>query len=182
MGAASLGASLSAIISSIVERGDVFPSSFWTSSNEYFWLAAAGQGFGIGSVFVAIGLAPRFITGAEVGLCILLEVVLGPLFVFLAYRDAVPSKWTLIGGSLLLLVLALHESRPLFEKAKEVHRSISMRMSSRMLGRSAIVQSQIGERPVGIDPEEQSNAKPIHVRGIEESRGKSDKWEDEDGR
>ena len=196
VGAAALGASLSAIISSIVERGDVFPSSFWTASRSSFWLAVAGQGFGIGAVFVAIALAPRFITGAEVGLCILLEAVLGPLFVFLAYRD-VPSKWTLIGGSLLLVVLALHESRPLFEKAKEVHRSISMRMSSRNLGGSTIIQRQIGEAykesgeaaiekgqdaSLENDPEEQSEVK--QVRDIEAMRGESssDKWEDEDGR
>ena len=129
VGAAALGASLSSIIAVSVERGDVFPSSFWTGKTAHFWLAVAGQGIGIGTVFVAIGLAPRYITGAEVGLCILLEAILGPLFVWLAYRD-VPSKWTLIGGSLLLLVLALHESRPLFEKAKEVQRSVSRRISS----------------------------------------------------
>ena len=147
---------------------------------------------------MAIALAPRFITGAEVGLCILLEAVLGPLFVFLAYRD-VPSKWTLIGGSLLLVVLALHESRPLFEKAKEVHRSISMRMSSRrsLGGGSLVATAQIGEdykesgeaaiekgqeASLENDPEEQSEVK--QVRNIEAMRGESssDKWEDEDGR
>lgn len=129
VGAAALGASLSSIIAVSVERGDVFPSSFWTGKMAHFWLASAGQGLGIGAIFVAIGIAPRYITGAEVGLCILLEAILGPLFVWLAYRN-VPSKWTLIGGSLLLLVLALHESRPLFEKAKEVKRSVSRRISS----------------------------------------------------
>ena len=129
VGATCLGAIISSIIAVSVERGDVFPSSFWTGKTAHFWLAAAGSGLGIGAVFVAIAIAPRFITGAEVGLCILLEAVLGPLFVWLAYRDA-PSKWTLIGGSLLLVVLALHESRPLFEKAKEVQRSVSRRISS----------------------------------------------------
>ena len=41
-----------------------------------------------------------------------------------------PSKWTLIGGSLLLCVLAVHESRPLFEKSQELYRSLSKRLSS----------------------------------------------------
>ena len=47
--------------------------------------------------------------------------------IFLAYNET-PSKWTLIGGS--LCVLAVHESRPLFEKSRELYRSVSKRMSS----------------------------------------------------
>ena len=35
-----------------------------------------------------------------------------------------------MGGSLLLCVLAVHESRPLFEKTRELYRSMSKRMSS----------------------------------------------------
>ena len=102
---------------------------------------------------------------------------------------------TLIGGSLLLVVLALHESRPLFEKAKKVHRSISMRMSSRILGGSTIVQSQIGEAysdSGGVKAEKQSKIvldddpeHQNHVNFDEEATGKqssSEKWEDEDGR
>ena len=58
-----------------------------------------------------------------------MEVILGPLFVFLAYRDA-PSKWTLIGGPLLLIVLMAHESRPLFEKSKEAYKTMSKRFSA----------------------------------------------------
>jgi len=200
VGAASLGASLSAIISSIVERGDVFPSSFWAGTTAYFWLSVAGQGFGIGTVFVAIGLAPKFITGAEVGLCILLEAVLGPLFVWLAYRD-VPSKWTLIGGSLLLVVLALHESRPLFVKAKEVHRSLSRRISSRVLGGSTIIAQPQEEKKVsnkddlggmvdakseaGIsyDLEDQGDADERENESMDvDDKQDVEKWEDEDGR
>ena len=49
--------------------------------------------------------------------------------IFLAYNET-PSKWTIIGGSLLLCVLAVHESRPLFEKSRELYRSVSKRMSS----------------------------------------------------
>lgn len=48
--------------------------------------------------------------------------------------DEIPSTWTLIGGSLLLFILAAHESRPLFEKAREQYRSMSTRFSSRMSG------------------------------------------------
>ena len=70
------------------------------------------------------------------GLCVLLEAVLGPFFVYLAYGD-VPSTYTLIGGGLLLTVLAVHESRPLFEKANTVRRSISRRFSQPRNSRSS---------------------------------------------
>ena len=99
-------------------------------------------------------ISPRYITGAEIGLCTLLEAVLGPLFVFFAF-DEIPSKWTLIGGSLLLFILAAHESRPLFEKAREQYRSMSTRFSSRMSG---IITQEV-ELSLGI-----SNS---HVEGAE---------------
>lgn len=69
-------------------------------------------------------IAPRYITASETALCGLLEVILGPLFVFFAY-NVVPGKWTLIGGSLLLIVLAAHESIPLFSKSREMYRRFS---------------------------------------------------------
>merc|ERR1712166_949951 len=103
-----------------------------------YWFAQIGEGMMIGVIFIVMTVAPRYITGAEVGLCVLLEAVLGPLFVYLAYGDA-PSKFTIIGGSLLLAVLAIHESRPIFEKAKDVSQSISRRISSsRMMRNSSI--------------------------------------------
>jgi hypothetical protein len=51
--------------------------------------------------------------------------------VFLAYNVA-PSKWTLIGGSLLFCVLAAHESMPLVYKSREVYRTFSKRFSSKI--------------------------------------------------
>ena len=52
--------------------------------------------------------APRYITGGEVALITLLEVIIGPAWVFLRFGER-PSIWTLAGGSLLLLTLASHE-------------------------------------------------------------------------
>lgn len=133
-GAVSLGASLSCIISLVVTRGRVLPASYWADDMWKFWLAASGLGFCFGAIFVTMTIAARFIKGAEIGIALLLEVVLGPLFVFAAYGD-VPSKWTLIGGSLLLAVLAIHESTPLaFEKAKDLRRSLSSRKVTIRMG------------------------------------------------
>jgi len=147
IGCTPLAAMLAAVVALIVRKGDVLPESYWridtneelsttemnNNNHQYwqFWLASVAQGIAIGVIFICITIAPRLITGAEVGLCVLLEAVLGPLFVFLAYGD-VPSLWTILGGSLLLVVLAVHEATPLFHKAhKTIRQSIQNRRTRR---------------------------------------------------
>jgi drug/metabolite transporter (DMT)-like permease len=123
VGAAALGAAASSLVALSVRRAQVLPELFWTEQPLYqFWLAVLGQGAGIGIVFVAMTTAPKYITAAEIGIFCLLEVVLGPLFVYFAYGD-VPTRWTLIGGSLLLAVLAVHEALPLLERANDTVRA-----------------------------------------------------------
>jgi hypothetical protein len=89
----------------------------------------------------------------EIWIFCLLEVVLGPLFV---YGDF-PTMWTLIGGSLLLAVLAVHESLPLLERANDtVRASISKRMSSSSrTAAGAADASPVDERGVGSTEEEE---------------------------
>ena len=58
--------------------------------------------------YVGFTLAPRYITGAEVALILLMETVCGPLWVFLRFGDA-PTMWTLVGGAILVTALAVHE-------------------------------------------------------------------------
>ena len=53
-------------------------------------------------------IAPRYISSTETGLILELELILGPLWVLAAFGE-VPSKFTVIGGVLLLLVLTAHE-------------------------------------------------------------------------
>jgi len=64
----------------------------------------------VGCVLTAMMLAPRFISGTQVALILLLENILGPLFVYMSpqFRE-VPSIWTLVGGGILLVTLAVHE-------------------------------------------------------------------------
>ena len=59
-------------------------------------------------VYVATVLAPRYASSAEVGLLNPLEAVFGPVFVYAAVGEA-PSRWTLIGGALLIISLIGHE-------------------------------------------------------------------------
>ena len=59
---------------------------------------------------VAFGLittAPRFIPAAEVALLLLLQTVLGAYWVWIAVGE-VPSNTTLVGGLMLIVVLAMH--------------------------------------------------------------------------
>ena len=58
--------------------------------------------------YVGFTLAPRYITGAEVALILLMETICGPAWVFLRFGD-VPSIWTVAGGAVLVSALAVHE-------------------------------------------------------------------------
>ena len=65
--------------------------------------------------------APRHLFSAEVGLVLLGEQVLSPIWVFAGVGEA-PSRWTIAGGALLLSVLALHEAAALREERREARR------------------------------------------------------------
>ncbi|HKY95822.1 MAG TPA: DMT family transporter [Kiloniellales bacterium] len=57
--------------------------------------------------FALISAGPRYLPAAEVSLLILLETVLGPLWVWLALGEE-PTPAALVGGAVVLLTLALH--------------------------------------------------------------------------
>lgn len=57
--------------------------------------------------FALITLGPRYLPAAEVGLLMLLETVLGPLWVWLALAEY-PGDRALVGGALVVLTLAGH--------------------------------------------------------------------------
>jgi drug/metabolite transporter (DMT)-like permease len=69
------------------------------------WLAALGIGqIGLGFVLFAAGA--RLIPAAQAGLITLLEVVLGPLWVWLA-EDERPSTLTLVGGAIVIAAIVI---------------------------------------------------------------------------
>jgi drug/metabolite transporter (DMT)-like permease len=69
------------------------------------WLATLGIGqIGLGFALLMVGA--RLIPAAQVGLITLLEVVLGPLWVWLAL-DERPSTLTLVGGAIVIAAIAL---------------------------------------------------------------------------
>ena len=69
------------------------------------WLAALGIGqIGLGFALLTVGA--RLIPAAQVGLITLLEVVLGPLWVWLAL-DERPSTLTLVGGAIVVVAIVI---------------------------------------------------------------------------
>ena len=73
----------------------------------FLWLAL--DGLGVGLLFLALVIAPMYISGAEVALVLLLEVVIGPLLVGI-FLGVVPPAWTIASASILLLAPAAHEA------------------------------------------------------------------------
>lgn len=57
--------------------------------------------------FILISTGPRYIPAAEVGLLMLLETLLGPLWVWLALAEA-PTPASLAGGAIIVLTLAVN--------------------------------------------------------------------------
>ena len=69
------------------------------------WLAALGIGqIGLGFMLLTVGA--RLIPAAQVGLITLLEIVLGPLWVWLAL-DERPSNLTLVGGAIVIVAIVI---------------------------------------------------------------------------
>jgi drug/metabolite transporter (DMT)-like permease len=87
--------------------------------DDVVWLAALGIGQ-IGLGFVLLTAGARLIPAAQVGLLTLLEVVLGPVWVWLAL-DERPTTLTLMGGAIVIVAiviqtLAAPASEPLDER------------------------------------------------------------------
>ena len=76
------------------------------SGRDIFLLAALGAGqTALGLILFTAGA--RLIPAAQAGLITLLEVVLGPLWVWLIYREE-PDAATIVGGSVIVAAVLLH--------------------------------------------------------------------------
>jgi drug/metabolite transporter (DMT)-like permease len=70
------------------------------------WLALAGVII-LPLALTLLTLGPRYLPAPEVGMIMLLEAVLGPLWVWLVIQES-PGIPTLIGGTVVLVVLFVH--------------------------------------------------------------------------
>ena len=57
--------------------------------------------------FVLVTIAPRYITAAEVNLFFLLEVIIGPIWVWLIIKEQ-PSLETIQGGIIIVIAITIH--------------------------------------------------------------------------
>lgn len=57
---------------------------------------------------VGMNIGPKYISSSEASLISLIEMILGPLWVFLMFNE-VPSFYTIAGGILLISTLIVHE-------------------------------------------------------------------------
>jgi drug/metabolite transporter (DMT)-like permease len=83
-----------------------WPLAIPASVDGVIWVYTLLLGLAILPVATAlITLGPRYLPAPEVGLIMLLETLLGPLWVWLVLHEA-PSNETLIGGAMILVALA----------------------------------------------------------------------------
>ena len=95
-----------------------FASPGEIGGDDVVWLAALGIGqIGLGFALLTVGA--RLIPAAQVGLITLLEVVLGPVWVWLAL-DERPSTLTLVGGAIVIVGIVIQtRAAPLPEADEE---------------------------------------------------------------
>ncbi|MBW9087864.1 DMT family transporter [Rhizobium wenxiniae] len=74
------------------------PSPFWVLFDGLIMLPIA---------FWCLATGPKYLTGAEVGMCYLLETVLAPIWVWLVFHEEMHQR-TLAGGTILVLALIGH--------------------------------------------------------------------------
>jgi RarD protein len=87
-----------------------FASPSDVGADDAFWLALlGGTQIGLGLVLLTIGA--RLIPAAQVGLITLLEVVLGPLWVWLALSER-PNTATLVGGAIVIAAIVIQTLGP----------------------------------------------------------------------
>ena len=95
-----------------------FASPAEIDAGDAAWLAALGIGqIGLGFALLTVGA--RLIPAAQVGLITLLEIVLGPLWVWLAL-DERPSTLTLVGGAIVIFAIVIQtRAAPVPEPAEQ---------------------------------------------------------------
>ena len=89
-----------------------FALPFEASAHDLAWLAALGM-FQLAVPCMMLVVASRYLPPAEVALLTLLEVVLGPLWVWLGVGET-PAAATLAGGAIVLAAVAGNELIALF--------------------------------------------------------------------
>ncbi|WP_372742430.1 DMT family transporter [Neptunomonas sp.] len=86
-------------------------------ANSYLWLAIMGL-VQMPLATWLLMLAPRFIPSAEVSLFLLIETILGPVWVWLAVGEETPAR-TLLGGTIILSAIFANTMAALYEQKQK---------------------------------------------------------------
>lgn len=109
--AVALGGLIYAVMAMVIGGAPVMPDA-----TQALWIAI--MGFLVTTPATALlALGPRYISAPEVGLIVLLETVLGPLWVWLVIHE-VPSTMALIGGAVVVSTLLVHSLLALRDPAR----------------------------------------------------------------
>lgn len=93
---------------SAIAVGPFLSHATFPYASQWGWMALEGAVV-MPVSFVLIAACPRFIPAAQLSLVLLMETVLGPVWVSLALGER-PGQWTLMGGAIVLGALVLHSA------------------------------------------------------------------------
>jgi drug/metabolite transporter (DMT)-like permease len=79
--------------------------------------------------FWCLATGPRYLSAPEVGMFYLVETVLAPIWVWVAFAET-PTTQTLIGGSILILALLAHSLWQLRSRARAAERDAAVELPS----------------------------------------------------
>ncbi len=100
--------SLNHLVTAVVLVPFVLYYDIWPTRSQTYWLAAFGV-FQMGLPYVLFARGVQHVPGHQASLIVLLEPLLVPVWVWLAWRHHAsyqpPAWWTLVGGSMILLGL-----------------------------------------------------------------------------
>ena len=85
---------------------------------EQWWYTILLAGILLPIAFSLMYVGPRYIPAAEVSLLLLLEAVLSPFLVWLVIGEN-PGSATLIGGTIIVVALAINSAVPFFTGGEE---------------------------------------------------------------
>ncbi len=90
---------IAAVVAFAIEGGNV-----GVSGNDLFWCSVAGC-LQVGLGFMLYTMGSRYVPAAELSLLGLIEVIIGPIWVWLLLSE-VPDAYTMIGGGVILVSIA----------------------------------------------------------------------------
>lgn len=112
------------MVPSVILGGLLMALLVWPMTDPFVLSPAdAGLLWLFGAVILPVSLAlfviaPRYVPVPQIALIMLLETVLGPLWVWLVLSE-VPAKETFIGGALIILTLSVHSVLDLRHRRRE---------------------------------------------------------------